>query len=120
MRLGLANIIAKFAKNLKIEVHFLANSVEVFMMKKRRIFQHSKTTNPPLRDQIDLQHPLVVLADKIDWDAIDRVASASFSTGPGRPPLRLSPFGIMAPGLFAVMAPPEATKSMVRTGVKNA
>jgi hypothetical protein len=31
------------------------------MPKKRRVFQYSKTTNPPLREQIYLDHPLLVL-----------------------------------------------------------
>ena len=57
------------------------------MVKKRRIFQHSKTTNHPLREQIDVMHPLVVLADMIDWNAIESVTTASFAGGPGRPPL---------------------------------
>lgn len=57
------------------------------MLKKRRIFQHSKVTNHPLRAQIDVLHPLVVLADMIDWDAIELVTTASFATGSGRPPL---------------------------------
>lgn len=35
-----------------------------------------------------LADPLVVSADKIDWDAIDRVGFTSFSTGTGRTPLR--------------------------------
>lgn len=58
------------------------------MPKKRRVFQYSKTTNHPLREQIDLDHPLVVLASQIDWQAIDDIASAPFSAGPGRPQLR--------------------------------
>lgn len=57
------------------------------MVKKRRIFQHSKVTSHPLRDQIDVSHPLVVLANMIDWQAIESVTTASFATGPGRPPL---------------------------------
>lgn len=57
------------------------------MVKKRRIFQHSKVTSHPLREQIDVMHPLIVLADMIDWHAIETVTTASFATGPGRPPL---------------------------------
>ena len=53
------------------------------MRRKRRIFQHSNTQGYPLRDHIDLHHPLGELADIIDWAAIDCVA-----TGPGRPILR--------------------------------
>jgi IS5 family transposase len=58
------------------------------MRRKRRIFQHSNTQGYPLRDHIDLHHPLVELADMIDWAAIDRVATEPFQPGPGRPILR--------------------------------
>ena len=58
------------------------------MVTKRRIFQQSRITNHPLREQIDLTHPLILLADMIDWNAIDGVTSPSFSSGRGRPPLR--------------------------------
>ena len=46
------------------------------MRRKRRIFQHSNTQGYPLREHIDLHHPLVELAGMIDWAAIDRVATA--------------------------------------------
>jgi len=58
------------------------------MRRKRRIFQHSNTQGYPLRQHIDLHHPLVELADMIDWSVIDRVASEPFQPGPGRPILR--------------------------------
>jgi len=58
------------------------------MGRKRRVFQHSNTQRYPLRDHIDLHHPLVELADMIDWAAIDRVATEPFQPGPGRPILR--------------------------------
>ena len=87
MRPEVTDVSVEFAGNVKIALHFLANFVEVFMVKKRRIFQHSKTTNHPLREQIDVMHPLVVLADMIDWTAIEAVTTASFAGGPGRPPL---------------------------------
>ena len=32
-------------------------------------------------------HPLVVLTGIIDWNAIELATTASFSGGPGRPPL---------------------------------
>src|ERR1700712_2602845 len=67
---------------------FPANLAEAFMRRKRRIFQHSNTQGYPLRDHIDLHHPLVELADMIDWAAIDRVAPEPFQRGPGRPILR--------------------------------
>ena len=58
------------------------------MRRKRRIFQLSNTQGYPLREHIDLHHPLVELADMIDWAAIDRVATEPFQAGPGRPILR--------------------------------
>lgn len=67
---------------------FLANLAGVPMRKKRPIFQHSNTEGYPLRAHIDLHHPLVELADLIDWAAIERVATEPFRPGPGRPILR--------------------------------
>ena len=55
------------------------------MRTKRRVFQHSNTQGYPLREHIDLRHPLIELADMIDWGAIDRVASEPVQPGPGRP-----------------------------------
>jgi IS5 family transposase len=55
------------------------------MRRKRRIFQHSNTQGYPLREHIDRHHPLVELADMIDWAAIDRVATDPYQPGPGRP-----------------------------------
>jgi IS5 family transposase len=39
----------------------------------------------PLRDHINLKHPLVTLADTIDWDRIHGVCSEPFLSGKGRP-----------------------------------
>lgn len=59
------------------------------MRRKRRIFRRSNTQDYPRREHIGLYHPLVELANMIDWGAIDRVASEPFQPGrgPGRPPL---------------------------------
>lgn len=38
-----------------------------------------------LEEQINLRHPLVQLAGLIDWNAIDRLAGASFESRRGRP-----------------------------------
>jgi hypothetical protein len=51
------------------------------MRRKRRIFQHRNIQGYPLRKHIELHHPLVELADMIDWAAIDRVANESFQPG---------------------------------------
>ncbi|RQU49427.1 IS5 family transposase [Burkholderia cenocepacia] len=39
----------------------------------------------PLREQINLKHPLVRLADLIDWDRLGAAMSASFVSNRGRP-----------------------------------
>jgi IS5 family transposase len=39
----------------------------------------------PLRDQINLKHPIVQLAGLIDWQRIETVCSSSFTSGRGRP-----------------------------------
>ncbi|CBW74023.1 Transposase [Mycetohabitans rhizoxinica HKI 454] len=39
----------------------------------------------PLREQINLKHPLVRLADLIDWDRLSTAMSASFVSQRGRP-----------------------------------
>jgi IS5 family transposase len=62
---------------IKITGLFLANLVEAPMCRERHIFQHSNTQGYPLREHIALHHPLLELADLIDWGAIDRVATKS-------------------------------------------
>ena len=42
---------------------------------------------PALRDIINLRHPLVRLADMIDWDFLDQRFSSVCHAGPGQPPL---------------------------------
>nr|CCA83854.1 hypothetical protein BDB_mp80045 [blood disease bacterium R229] len=39
----------------------------------------------PLREQINLKHPLVRLADLIDWDRLSTAMSESFVSKRGRP-----------------------------------
>jgi IS5 family transposase len=39
----------------------------------------------PLRDQINLKHPLVRLTDLIDWERWNAAMSASFVSQRGRP-----------------------------------
>ena len=39
----------------------------------------------PLREQIDLKHPLMRLADLIDWDRLNKAMSESFVSHRGRP-----------------------------------
>ena len=49
------------------------------MRRKRRIFQHSNTQDYPLREHIDLYHPLVELADMIDWGQLTGSLPSRFS-----------------------------------------
>lgn len=42
------------------------------MLSERRILQHRNMQGYPLRDHIALHHPLVELADMIEWAATDR------------------------------------------------
>lgn len=46
---------------------------------ERDLFQH------PLREQTNLKHPLVRLANLIDWDRLSAVMSESFVSKRGRP-----------------------------------
>ena len=55
------------------------------MVKKRRVFHRGKAVGYPLHEHVDLEHPLVVLADIIDWSAIERVVPVPVAPGPGRP-----------------------------------
>ncbi|MGF6472835.1 hypothetical protein QFZ89_008086 [Paraburkholderia youngii] len=48
-------------------------------MSEGDLFRH------PLREQINLKHPLVRLADLINWDQLDASMSASFVSRKGRP-----------------------------------
>lgn len=58
------------------------------MAKKRRVFHRGKAAGYPLHEHVDLDHPLVVLANIIDWDAIERVVPVPAVPGPGRPAVR--------------------------------
>ena len=58
------------------------------MVKKRRVFHVSKTSGYPLHNHVDLDHPLVVLADIIQWDAIERIVPVPAGPRPGRPAVR--------------------------------
>lgn len=64
---------------------FLANLAEVPIRVKHRVFQHSVTQGYPMRDHIDVHHPLIELDDMIDWAAINRGVAKPFLAKPGRP-----------------------------------
>lgn len=59
---------------------------------------HAPRTQPSLFQwmadrHVDANHPLMVLARKIDWKEIDRVLASYYAPGKGRPakPTRLMP-----------------------------
>ena len=39
----------------------------------------------PLREQINLKHPIVQLGEQINWQRIEAVCASSFTSGRGRP-----------------------------------
>ena len=53
--------------------------------------EQGRLFNPFLRDMIDLRHPMVRLADSIDWGSFEEVLAPSFCDGNGRPsiPVRM-------------------------------
>jgi len=65
-------------------------------MSKPRDDRQKDLFRPPLEQIIDMQHPLVQLANKIDWSFIDGRFRSVCSEGPGQPPL---PTRLLA-GLF--------------------
>jgi IS5 family transposase len=56
-------------------------------MSRPRDDRQNDLFRPALRDIINLQHPLVRLAEEIDWDFLDQRFSSVCSVGPGQPPL---------------------------------
>lgn len=57
-----------------------------FAMGPKSIFpQSGELFRQTLREQINLKHPLVRLADLIEWDRIDAVCAKRFPSGRGRP-----------------------------------
>lgn len=56
-------------------------------MGKPRDDRQKDLFRPPLEAIINLRHPLVLLAEKIDWGFIERRFGSVCSPGPGQPPL---------------------------------
>ena len=52
---------------------------------KRAIPQSGELFRQTLREQINLKHPLVRLADLIDWERINALGHAQFKSATGRP-----------------------------------
>ena len=55
---------------------------------KPRLPQTEELFRPRLDEQLKMSHPLIRLAQIIDWDVIERQFSTHFSSGRGRPALR--------------------------------
>lgn len=55
------------------------------MRPKVKVREEQELFRQPLREQIDVKHPLVRLADLIDWERLDGVMSESFKSARGRP-----------------------------------
>jgi hypothetical protein len=67
-------------------------------------------------------HLAIALTSKptnLDIQINPRVAAGQIAY-PASRAVVLSPFGVLAPGIFAVMAPLETLNSRVRTGIKIA
>jgi hypothetical protein len=56
-------------------------------MSRPRYDRQDHLFRPALRDIINLRHPLVRLAEEIDWDFLDQRFSSVCRAGPGQPPL---------------------------------
>ena len=56
-------------------------------MSKPRDNRHKDLFRPALDEIINLGHPLVRLAEEIDWDFLDRRFASVCASGPGQPPL---------------------------------
>ncbi len=54
-------------------------------MRRPSKLSHTELASAALRERINLQHPLVRLADLIDWDRLSTAMSASFVSHRGRP-----------------------------------
>ena len=56
-------------------------------MSKPRDRRHKDLFRPPLDQILDLGHPLVRLAEEIDWDFLEGRFSSVCRAGAGQPPL---------------------------------
>ncbi|SAI65557.1 Transposase domain (DUF772) [Bordetella ansorpii] len=52
---------------------------------KPEVPQSGELFGHPLREQINLKHPIVQLADLMDWQRIESVCASGFPSGRGRP-----------------------------------
>ena len=52
---------------------------------KTPIAQSGDLFRQPLREQINLKHPIVQLGEQINWQRIEAVCASSFTSGRGRP-----------------------------------
>ena len=59
------------------------------MSKPRGICKGRELFRTPILDFADWSHPLIVLADKINWESLEGHFDRLYKSGPGQPPLRV-------------------------------
>jgi IS5 family transposase len=77
-----------FARNRVKYVQFLANSRTEMAIKKTEQNPQDDMFRNRLENMIDMRHPLVKLADAIDWEVFDREFGQLYQSKVGRPATR--------------------------------
>jgi IS5 family transposase len=77
-----------FARNRLKCVQFLANSRTEMAIKKTEHNPQDDMFRSRLENMIDMRHPLVKLADAIDWEVFDREFGQLYQSKVGRPATR--------------------------------
>jgi IS5 family transposase len=95
---------------------FLANSAEDLMGPKPAVPKSGELFRQPLIDMLNLKHPLVKLAEVIDWDKITQAFSRHFVSDKGRPAL---PPRLVAGLLYLQHAYDCSDEEIVNTWVEN-
>ena len=70
----------------------------------------------PLRDHLNLKHPLILLGDRIQWERIDALVSDQFKSRTGRP---APPPRLIAGLLYLQHAFDLSDEEVVATWVEN-
>ena len=83
---------------------------------KPRLPQTEELFRPRLDEQLKMSHPLIRLAQIIDWDVIERQFSAHFSSGRGRPALHPR---LVAGLLYLQHAHAASDEAVVTTWLEN-
>ena len=74
----------------KMAATFPVKEYQNLVVMKPKTIEHEPQRNlfrPELIDIVDPKHELVLLADRIDWDACEAYFGKLYKPGPGRPPL---------------------------------